>query len=100
MSEQAVSARGGAGGSGRERKDYELRSPVASILSQLARNIEAAVAGDSVLEVAAKSGIGLRRALQIVAGAIPDGYELRRLETAYRTALWPRFDPADPRHSR
>lgn len=83
-------------GSGTGRQDAETEpSSLPSRLRQLQRNIEEAVSRDSVCQIAAKTGIGVRRVLQIIAGAAPDGYELRLLETAYRTALWPRFHPTE-----
>lgn len=70
---------------------------VSLILAKLRCNIDAAVAGDNVCEIATRTGIDLRRVLQIIGGDTPDGNELRRFETAYRTALWPRFDSDLPR---
>ena len=90
-----------ASASAAARQDAVAESPsLPSVLRHLQCNIETAVARDSVCQVAAKTGLDLRRVLKIIVGATPDGYELRLLETAYRTALWPRFVPTDSTDSR
>lgn len=76
----------------RRQRPAAIPRPVSLLLTELGHNIEAVVGRENVCEIASRTGIDLRRVVQIIGGDSPDSYELRRLETAYNTSLWPTFD--------